>query len=99
VGVAWVTVEVLGLGLAFGGFGFVATVVGVVGVLAAAVVLLLEEEPQAAMTRTVATVASDAVAVVRRFLIFLKRRHRRRLLPDHLLTGTQIILATCTSRS
>ncbi len=66
------TVEVLGFVWVF---GFVVTVVGVVGMLlvVAAELLLLEEEPQAAMTRAVAAVASEAMAVVRRFLISLKK--------------------------
>jgi uncharacterized protein len=75
VAVVWVTVEVLGFVWVLVGFGFVATVVGVVGMLlvVAAELLLLEEEPQAAMTRAVVTVASEAMAVVRRFLISLKK--------------------------
>jgi hypothetical protein len=75
VEVVWVTVEALGFVWVVFGFGFVATVVGVVGMLlvVAAEPLLLEEEPQAATTRAADTVASEAIAVVRRFLISLKK--------------------------
>jgi hypothetical protein len=75
VEVVWVVVEVLGFVWVVFGFGFVATVVAVVGMLlvVAAELLLFEEEPQAAMTTAAAAAATEAMAVVRRFLISLSK--------------------------